>query len=81
MSETTTTQNTGIALTDVAATKVAALLAQEGRDDLNLRVAVQPGGCSGLRYQLYFDDRNMDGDVIRELTSPQDDWMVSGQRV
>ncbi len=69
MSETTTTQSTGIALTDVAATKVAALLAQEGRDDLNLRVAVQPGGCSGLRYQLYFDDRNMDGDVVRQFGS------------
>jgi len=41
--------NTKIALTDVAATKVAALLLQEGRDDLSLRVAVQPGGCSGLR--------------------------------
>jgi Fe-S cluster assembly iron-binding protein IscA len=40
---------TGITLTDVAAAKVAALLAQEGRDDLYLRVAVQPGGCSGLR--------------------------------
>ena len=36
---------TGITLTDVAAAKVAALLAQEGRDDLYLRVAVQPGGC------------------------------------
>jgi len=55
---------TGIALTDVAATKVAALLAQEGRDDLSLRVAVQPGGCSGLRYQLYFDDRALDGDAV-----------------
>lgn len=55
---------TGIALTDVAATKVAALLAQEGRDDLSLRVAVQPGGCSGLRYQLYFDDRALDGDTV-----------------
>ncbi|MFZ4063505.1 MAG: iron-sulfur cluster insertion protein ErpA [Candidatus Nanopelagicaceae bacterium] len=58
---------TGIVLTDVAATKVAALLAQEGRDDLNLRVAVQPGGCSGLRYQLYFDDRALDGDTITEF--------------
>jgi iron-sulfur cluster assembly accessory protein len=58
-----------IALTDVAAVKVAALLAQEGRDDLNLRVAVQPGGCSGLRYQLYFDDRVEDGDIIREFGS------------
>ena len=41
------TTTTGIQLTDVAAAKVSALLAQEGRDDLNLRVAVQPGGCSG----------------------------------
>jgi iron-sulfur cluster assembly accessory protein len=54
---------TGIILTDVAAGKVAALLAQEERDDLALRVAVQPGGCSGLRYQLYFDDRALEGDV------------------
>ena len=58
---------TSIALTDVAAAKVAALLAQEGRDDLYLRVAVQPGGCSGLRYQLYFDDRNQEGDIAREF--------------
>ena len=53
---------TSIALSDVAASKVAALLAQEGRDDLCLRVAVQPGG-----YQLYFDDRNQDGDIVREF--------------
>jgi len=53
----------GIVLTDVAAGKVAALLAQEERTDLALRVAVQPGGCSGLRYQLYFDDRTLEGDV------------------
>jgi iron-sulfur cluster assembly accessory protein len=62
-----TSISTSIALTDVAAAKVAALLAQEGRDDLYLRVAVQPGGCSGLRYQLYFDDRNQEGDIAREF--------------
>ncbi len=56
----------GIVLTSVAAEKVASLLAQEGRDDLRLRVAVQPGGCSGLRYQLYFDDRSLDGDTVAE---------------
>jgi len=55
----------GIVLTDAAAQKVGALISQEGRDDLKLRVAVQPGGCSGLRYQLYFDERSFDGDVIR----------------
>lgn len=51
-----------VVLTDVASTKVKTLLEQEGRTDLALRVAVQPGGCSGLRYQLFFDDRNLDGD-------------------
>jgi iron-sulfur cluster assembly accessory protein len=59
----------GISLTPVAAEKVAALLSQEGRDDLALRVAVQPGGCSGLRYQLYFDDRALEGDTITEFGS------------
>ncbi|CAB4531353.1 MAG: iron-sulfur cluster assembly accessory protein [Actinobacteria bacterium] len=63
------TSTAGIGLTDVAAAKVAALLAQEGRDDLNLRVAVQPGGCSGLRYQLYFDDRSLDGDTVTTFGS------------
>jgi iron-sulfur cluster assembly accessory protein len=49
-------------LSDEAAAKVKALLDSEGRDDLALRIAVQPGGCSGLRYQLFFDDRKLDGD-------------------
>src|SRR3954463_12730335 len=55
----------GIVLTDVAATKVRTLLEQEGRTDLQLRVAVQPGGCSGLRYQLFFDERSLDGDIVK----------------
>jgi len=53
-------------LTDVAAGKVRSLLEQEGRTDLRLRVAVQPGGCSGLKYQLYFDERLLDGDAVRD---------------
>ena len=57
----------GVILTDVAATKVKSLLEQEGRDDLRLRVGVQPGGCSGLIYQLYFDERTLDGDLVRDF--------------
>jgi iron-sulfur cluster assembly accessory protein len=57
----------GVLLTDTAAAKVGSLLAQEGRDDLRLRIAVQPGGCSGLRYQLYFDERKVDGDVVHQF--------------
>ena len=52
-----------VSLTETAAMKVRALLDQEGRDDLRLRVAVQPGGCSGLQYQLFFDERALDGDI------------------
>jgi iron-sulfur cluster assembly accessory protein len=65
---TESTQATGVVLTDAAAVKAKALLEQEGRDDLRLRVAVQPGGCSGLRYQLFFDERSLDGDNIAEFS-------------
>jgi len=44
-----------IALTDSAATKVGELISAEGEDDLALRVAVRPGGCSGFSYEMYFD--------------------------
>lgn len=56
-----------VTLTDEAAAKAKALLDQEGRDDLALRIQVQPGGCAGLRYQLFFDDRSLDGDFVREF--------------
>jgi iron-sulfur cluster assembly accessory protein len=62
-----TTTQSGIILTDTAAAKVKGLLEQEGRDDLRLRVAVQPGGCSGLRYQLFFDERQLEGDLTRQF--------------
>src|SRR5690349_20696038 len=57
----------GAILTDAAAAKAKALLDQEGRNDLALRIAVQPGGCAGLRYNLFFDDRSLDGDLISEF--------------
>ena len=51
-------------LTESAVKKVKMLLSQENRSDLALRVTVQPGGCAGLRYNLFFDDRCLDGDLI-----------------
>ncbi len=59
---------TGAELTAGAAAKVRSLLDQEGREDLALRIAVQPGGCSGLRYQLFFDERSLDGDQVSEFS-------------
>ncbi len=63
----TSTETHGVTLSDAAATKAKALLDQEGRDDLALRIAVQPGGCAGLRYNLFFDDRTLDGDLTAEF--------------
>lgn len=64
MSDTITDTTHGVQLSEPAAEKVRSLLGQEGRDDLRLRVAVQPGGCSGLIYQLYFDERILEGDAV-----------------
>ena len=62
MTSTTDTAAPTVLLTPTAATKVAELLAAE-TGDLALRVAVMPGGCSGLRYELFFDDQPLPGDI------------------
>lgn len=53
-----------LTLTEQASSKAAQLLADTNTPDLALRIAVSPGGCSGLRYQLFFDDRSLDGDTV-----------------
>lgn len=63
MSTTETVQSHTITLTDAAATKVADLLAQEGNEQLALRVAVRPGGCSGYSYEMFFDSELADDDL------------------
>ncbi|MDQ2847928.1 MAG: iron-sulfur cluster assembly accessory protein [Actinomycetota bacterium] len=60
----TSQQAHGVTLTEPAAAKAKALLDRDGSPDMMLRIAVQPGGCSGLRYELFFDDRNLDGDAL-----------------
>ena len=56
-----------VLLTDSAATKVMELIArEEDPKGVALRVAVQPGGCSGMRYALFFDDRQLEDDVVAD---------------
>jgi iron-sulfur cluster assembly protein len=56
-----------VSLTETAAEKVKSFLAdQPDVDDIALRVAVQAGGCAGFRYALFFDDRQLDGDLETE---------------
>lgn len=66
---------TTVGLTEPAAEKVRTLLEREvggtpeeheGKE-YALRIAVQPGGCAGLRYALYFDDRRLDDDTVANL--------------
>lgn len=63
----TETLTHGVKISAPAADKVRSLLEREGRDDLRLRLAVQPGGCSGLIYQLYFDERLNDDDAVMDF--------------
>jgi len=63
---TVTDQGSVFALTDVAAAKVAELIAREEATDLVLRVAVRPGGCSGLSYEMFFDAETTSDDSISE---------------
>jgi iron-sulfur cluster insertion protein len=45
-----------INFTDSAAAKVSELIAEEGNDNLKLRVYVTGGGCSGFQYGFTFDE-------------------------
>ncbi len=49
-----------------AARRIKAILANEGREDLRLRVSVSGGGCSGFQYGFDLDDREEEGDVVVE---------------
>jgi iron-sulfur cluster assembly protein/iron-sulfur cluster insertion protein len=57
-----------ITLTDNAATKVKDLIAEEGNDQLALRVAVRPGGCSGYSYEMFFDADIASEDLTAEYS-------------
>lgn len=56
-----------INLTPASISKTKELLSKESRDDLRLRVAVSPGGCSGLIYDLFFDTQISEDDTIEDF--------------
>ena len=56
-----------ITVTDRAKDKIIELRTSEGRTgDHNIRVSVKGGGCSGLMYDLDFDDQTKPADQIFE---------------
>jgi iron-sulfur cluster assembly accessory protein len=52
-----------ITLTDQASVKVKELMDAEGVEELALRVAVRPGGCSGFSYEMFFDTERASDDL------------------
>ncbi|MDP3672839.1 MAG: iron-sulfur cluster insertion protein ErpA [Telluria sp.] len=53
---------TSLAFSDIAAAKIAELIAEDGNAELKLRIAVSGGGCSGFKYDFCFDDTAADDD-------------------
>ena len=54
-------------LTEAATAKSLSLLEKSEMPDGALRVAVRNGGCSGMRYELLFDDEPRDDDARLEF--------------
>ena len=73
-----------ITLTDQATSKVRELIKQEDEQDLALRVAVRPGGCSGFSYEMYFDTEKTDDDLegafgeVRVVVDPSSAQLLEG---
>ena len=73
-----------ITLTDTASLKVKELIEAEGVEDLALRVAVRPGGCSGFQYDMFFDTELADDDLaqmfgpVKVVVDPASAQLLSG---
>ncbi|MEN8115094.1 MAG: iron-sulfur cluster assembly accessory protein [Actinomycetota bacterium] len=58
-----------VTLTSAAVDKVIELLEQEADERLSLRIGARPGGCSGFRYDLYFDSGVDPNDAVVDAGS------------
>lgn len=54
-----------VRLTWSAATAVQAMMLAAGQPGLAIRIQAEPGGCSGLHYQISLDERQRPGDLIQ----------------
>jgi iron-sulfur cluster assembly accessory protein len=76
-----------VMLTETALERVKQLLEQDGRNGYALRLRVVGGGCSGLQYQLMFDDtideldQQADSNGVRLLVDPKSAVYVVGATI
>jgi len=57
-----------VTLTETAAKKVTELRLEEGKPEWGLRIRVVGGGCSGMSYELGWEDEQAAGDNVIEAT-------------
>jgi len=55
-----------VTLTEAAAKKVADLRLEEGKPEWGLRIRLVGGGCSGMSYELGWEDQGSDDDNVIE---------------
>jgi iron-sulfur cluster assembly protein/iron-sulfur cluster insertion protein len=73
-----------ITVTDKASVKVKELMDAEGVDELALRVAVRPGGCSGFSYEMFFDTEIAPDDLqsscgdVKVVVDPMSAQLLTG---
>lgn len=73
-----------ITVTDKASVKVKELMDAEGVDELALRVAVRPGGCSGFSYEMFFDTEIAEDDLqtahgpVKVVVDPMSAQLLTG---
>ena len=86
----TADENSSIAaviFTENAASKVAALIEEEGNPNLKLRAYIEGGGCAGLQYGFRFDEIKNEDDHsavtngITLLIDPQSFKYLSGATI
>ena len=61
-----TIQNETIELTDKASKRIKAILDSDGKEGYGLRVSVDSGGCSGMNYNMSFDNKQGEFDKVFE---------------
>ena len=89
VAETTAVASGPVVVTDAAASKIQALLAEEQKNQAGLRVFVQGGGCSGFQYGLMIEegagdaaaDRIFESNGIKLFVDPISVRYLSGAEV
>ena len=59
-----------ITITEMAAKKIADLRLEEGKPEWGLRIRVVGGGCSGMSYELGWEDASATDDNVVEAHAP-----------